>query len=279
MDGFYSDDSENRDIVDPVKMALYKALLTPVTTLTDYLNAAGDSYATINQSRIADVIQVIKAWDISKGMLGNVSAQGSYVRNWRLSTVSANYLKLKDKFTAEQAAAYTSYIAAYQSVILKKRLYSKNNHKIFEIMGLVLSSMSLGKNYTTYYAELIKHLDGDISNGFIRTENRGFKVRGYHNFYMKAALTTLYVHKLRTNEIPKNSTMETINLVLARLEANDIQPYKLNFNYTTDPSLDANYEKAYPTAARTIYKNLVFGAPLPTTKIDYMENLAAIRNP
>ena len=278
MDGFYDNTYSMRDIVDPDKMDTYKENLMPITIFTDFLNEAGDSNTKINASKVAEVVQVMDMWNTYKGMMGNVSRQGRYVRNWRLSTIGANYLKLKDKFTPEQAATYNKYTTSIRNIILSARLPNVNNHKIFEFMGLTLTSMALGLDHVQYYNELLGEIEsGNFQDGFIISEDRGFRVRLYHVFYMKATLTTLYLNKLKTNVVPSNATMDKLNAVILRLEANDIQPYKTFFNYTTDPSLDVNYEVISSKVLRIIYNNLMFGTPLPYTRMDYMGNLAAIK--
>ena len=276
-DGFYDNSYSLRDIVDPEKMEIYKEDLTPITTLTDFLNEAGDSNTKINASRVAEVVKVIDTWNTYKGMFGATNRMGRYVRNWRFSTIGATFLKLRYKFTPEQAATYNKYTKSIQSIILNDRLPNVNNHKIFEFLGLTLSSIALGQDHVQYYNELLGEIASDnFQDGFIVSEGRGYRVMTYHCFYMKAALTTLYLNKLKTNVVPNNATMDRLNAVIVRLEANDVKPYKTFFNYTTDPALDGNYEYITPKNLRIIYNNLMFGTPLPYTRIDYMGNLAAI---
>ena len=276
-DGFYDNSHMLRDVVDPEKMKIYKDSLTPITTLTDFLNQAGDSNTRINTTQIADVVKVVDAWNTNRGMFGETNRQGRYVRNWRLSTIAATFLKLKYKFSPEQAATYNKYTKAIQSIILNDRLPNVNNHKIFEFLGLTLSSMALGQDHEQYYNELLEQIESDnFQDGFIVSEGRGFRVMLYHVFYMKAALTTLYAHKLSKGVVPQKSIMDRLNKVILRLEANDVKPYKAFFNYTSDSSLDSKYESITPKNLRIIYNNLVFGTPLPYTRIDYMGDLATI---
>lgn len=236
--------SNTHDVVDKKLMETYSIKTKSINTLTSYLNYIGDNYFKLPFNEIIDCIKIVDLWNKNNGLLGRVTSQGSYVRIWFLNTISINYLKLKQVnlqiFTEIQRIElskslniFTNYILKIHNLVKKNRIPDVNNLKIWEISGLIISSIALNYNYNNYMNELLVHINKDITiDGFIKTEKRGFKTIPYHGFYMKPLLVILYVHKLKSNKILDKPIEFKLKTVLDNIRSNKKSIYIKFFKYT-----------------------------------------------
>jgi hypothetical protein len=239
---FYQE-STTYDVVSKKLLETYSIKTKSINTFTSYLNYIGDNYFRLPFNEIIDCIKIVDLWNKNNGLLGKVTSQGLYVRIWFLNTISINYLKIKQAnlkiFTEIQLRQlskslniFTNYISKIHNLVKNNRIPDMNNLKIWEISGLILSSITLNYNYNNYMNELLVHINKNITiDGFIKTEKRGFKTIPYHSFYMKPLLIILYVHKLKSNNILDKTIQFKLKTVLDNIISNNKSGYIKFFKY------------------------------------------------
>lgn len=287
--GFYDTSNPNLNLVDPVKKAAYDKAMINVNNLTTFINICRVT------KNVADYAQVMRAMSAKNAFLGIVntdSEQGLFVRNWRLSTIAFAYIVLSPLLSVSDRTTFQSYIQRYQNVILAKikKLQWYNNHKVWELLGLILSSIALQKPITRFVNELVTFANSKTDNqGFISSEKRGYRTRNYHNFFLKPLLLSLAMNKamnsLDTN-INKNNLVILLNKIpkviqnLKTLPINDWRIW-LNANGEGMPASgdDNLYMGSDYQVSETLYMYIVFNKAFPEElNVSYLDNIAPFFN-
>ncbi len=99
LEGFYKPGT-NSSVVDPERMAAYRAARKPVDVFEKEIVARSDAYVASAPPAVADarcVLHWLAAWAEGGAYLGKVSHQGGFNRKWSLALASAAYLKIIDE--------------------------------------------------------------------------------------------------------------------------------------------------------------------------------------
>lgn len=202
-DGFYRLDDPTHSIVDPVRMAAYKASGDPVKAVGMAVVKAADDYRTTGSreaarcttSRIATLAQ-------DKSLSGKMSSQqANYVQGWVVGAVAIAYLKVRDAgfATPEQNASIAAWLlsvgeatkADYDAHLAKNP--KGNNHLYWA--GVELAAIGVAANNRSDFDWAMATYDNGVNqilpDGTLPLEMaRGSKALHYH-LYALAPLVLL----------------------------------------------------------------------------------------
>lgn len=148
----YKEGDKSRSIIDPEADATYKKAIAPVASYEKNLSKMANRVAVSARADIAScVLDWMHVWAKASALLGEVNANGQYVRKWVLGTVANSYMQIRDEPTldATKKADVTVWIrrvgqAAQKDFSTDPDLNSRrNNHLYWAAWGVASAAIAV----------------------------------------------------------------------------------------------------------------------------------------